>query len=130
MTQLQKRSESFGGTDQRWIGSREGFDTARTVTLDYAAWESKVSNGRLQGGEPIAQRSDNDKWVPYASGGSNGTNKLVGFLRNDHPVVTGAGDIVAAMLDRGRIIVKYLPSTVSVTATQTGFFQLIDPAHT
>lgn len=130
MTQLNRRSEVFGGTDQRWLGSREGMDQCRTVTLDDAAWAGKVDNGRLKGGEPIAQNTSNDKWVPYASGGSNGTNKLVGFLRNDIPFREGEGDCTAPMLDHGRIIVKYLPSPVAVTATQTGFFRLIDPDHT
>lgn len=129
MVQLNKRSESFAGTDQRWIGSREGMDQCRTVTLDDAAWAGKVVNGRLKGGEPIAQNSTNDKWVPYASAGADGTNKLVGFLRNDVPFRVGQGDNAVPMLDHGRVIVKYLPSAVAVTATQTGHFRLIDPAH-
>lgn len=130
MTQLGRRTEVFGGTDQRWLGSREGMDQCRTVTLDDAAWAAKVQNGRLRGGEPIAQRSDNDKWVPYASGGATGTGTLVGFLRNDIPFREGEGDCTAPMLDHGRIIVKYLPSPVAVGATQTGHFRLIDPDHT
>lgn len=129
MTQLGRRTEVFGGTDQRWLGSREGMDLCRTVTLDDASWAAKVQNGRLRGGEPIAQNSTNDKWVPYASGGANGTNKLVGFLRNDIPFRVGEGDVAAPMLDHGRIIIKYLPSPVTLTATQTGQFRLIDPDH-
>lgn len=119
MTQLQKRTETFGGTEQRWLGSREGTDTAVTVTLDKAAWTSKVVNGRLQGGEAIARNTSTNKWVPYASAGANGTNAVSGFLLNDVPfrTETGDGDCVAPMLDRGRIIVKYLPSTVAVGAT-------------
>lgn len=128
MTQLQRTSETFGGTDQRWLGSREGTDTARTVTLDHDSWEAKVANGRLKGGEPIARNSSTNKFVPYASSGSNDTNKIVGFLLNDVPFRVDSGDAVVPMLDRGRIIVKYLPSTVAVTATlATGArFSLID----
>lgn len=134
MTQLQKRSQTFAGTEQRWLGSRQGMDTCRTVTLDKTAWAGKVVNGRLKGGEAIVQKSTDDTWVPYASGGSNNTNKVVGFLRNDIPFRTGAddGDCVAPMLDEGRIIVNYLPSTVAVGATQAypGRFVLIDKDHT
>lgn len=126
MTQLKRRTESFGGTDQRWLGSREGTDTARTVTLDYTAWSGKVHNGRLKGGEAIAYNTATEKWVPYASAGADGTNKLTGFLLNDTPVVADAGDIVAPMLDRGRIVLKYLPSAVGASATQTGHFRLIE----
>ena len=101
MTQLTTSSESFGGTDQRWLGSREGTDTARTVTLDHDAWDDKVTNGRLKGGEPIKITSG--KYVPYA-----GTGSIVGFLLNDIPFRVGGGNVVAPMLDRGRIIIKYL----------------------
>ena len=128
MVQLNKRSETFGGTDQRWLGSREGMDMCRTVTLDDASWAAKVENGRLRGGEAIAQNTSNSKWVPYASGGSNGTNTLVGFLRNDVPFREGEGDAVVPMLTRGRIIIKYLPSAVAMNATRNANsrFELID----
>lgn len=124
MTQLQKRTETFGGTDQRWLGSREGTDTARTVTLDHDAWSGKVVNGRLKGGEPI--KITGGKYVPYA-----GTGTLVGFLLNDVPFridTVAKPDKVAPMLDRGRIIVKYLPSAVAVGATLAAGarFSLID----
>lgn len=124
MTQLQKTSETFGGTDQRWLGSREGMDTQETVTLDHDAWAGKVVNGRLKGGEPIKITSG--KYVPYA-----GTGSLVGFLGQDVPFrvdATNKPDKVAAMLNRGRIIVKYLPSTVAVGATLAAGarFKLVD----
>jgi hypothetical protein len=95
MTQLQRYTETFGGTDQRWIGSKEGFDTAETVTLDHDAWAGKVVNGRLKGGEPITPNKP---------------------------------DKVAAMLNRGRIIIKYLPSTVAAGATLAAGarFKLVD----
>lgn len=124
MTQLQKTSESFGGTDQRWIGSREGLDTQETVTLDHDAWQGKVVNGRLRGGEPI--KITGGKYVPYA-----GTGSLVGFLGQDVPFrvdTVNKPDKVVAMLNRGRIIVKYLPSTVAVGATLAAGarFKLVD----
>ena len=129
MTQLQKTSETFGGIDQRWIGSREGFDTGVTATLDHDAWKAKVVNGRLKGGEPMKKGSGATagKYVPYA-----GTGNLEGFLLTDTPFRvddTNKPDVVAAMVDRGRIIVKYLPSAVATTATlaQGARFKLVDP---
>lgn len=128
MTQLHRTTETFGGTDQRWLGSREGMDTQRTVTLDETAWTSKVVNGRLKGGEAIAFNTSTKKWVPYASGGSNGTNSLRGFLGQDIPFHLGSGDATAAMLTRGRIVLKYLPSTVAANATinANARFEFID----
>jgi hypothetical protein len=130
MTQLQKTSETFGGTDQRWLGSREGMDTQRSVTLDHDSWDDKVVNGRLKGGEAIAFNTSTKKWVPYASGGSNGTNQLRGFLGQDTPFRVGSGDKTAAMLTRGRIVLKYLPSTVAANATinANARFEFIDVA--
>jgi len=128
MTQLQMTREEFGGTDQRWIGSREGLDTQRTITLDHDAWQAKAVNGRIKGGEPVAYNTSTDKWVPYASGGANGTNQLRGFLGQDIPFRVGSGDKTTAMLDRGRIILKYLPSPVTTTATvhSSARFSLVD----
>lgn len=128
MTQLKKTSESFGGTDQRWAASREGFDTQRSVTLDHDSWDDKVVNGRLKGGEAIAFNTSTKKWVPYASGGANGTNQLRGFLGQDIPFRVGSGDKTASMLTRGRIVLKYLPSTVAANATinANARFEFID----
>lgn len=128
MTQLSKTSESFGGTDQRWAGSREGFDTQRTITLDATAWAGKVTNGRIKGGEAVSYNTSSGKWVPYASGGSNGTATLHGFLGQDIPFRADAGDAVAGLLTRGRIILKYLPSAVATNATRhaNSRFELID----
>lgn len=128
MTQLQKFSESFGGTDQRWLLSREGTDTGETVTLDHDAWAGKVVNGRLKGGEPMKKGSGGTagKYIPYG-----GTGSLDGFLLNDVPFRVDAvhkPDSVAPMLNRGRIAVKYLPSTVAVGATLAAGarFKLVD----
>jgi hypothetical protein len=125
MTQLQKFSETFGGTDQRWLLSREGTDTAETVTLDHDSWDQLVVNGRLKGGEPMKAGSGGTagKMIPYG-----GTGSLAGFLLNDVPFRVGGGDKVAPMLNRGRIAVKYLPSTVAVGATLAAGarFKLVD----
>ena len=131
MTQLEGITPrgTWAGTDQRWLGSREGMDTCRTITLDHDAWEGKVVNGRLKGGEAVAFNTSTSKWVPYASGGSNGTNQLRGFIRNDMPFRVGGGDKTAALLTRGRIVLKYLPSPVTSTATRhaNSRFEFIDP---
>ena len=117
MTQLQRRTETFAGTDQRWIGSREGTDTARTVTLDHDSWSSKVVNGRLKGGE--AMKKSGDKYIPAAGSAAEG------YLLNDVPFRVDGGDKVVPMLDRGRIVLKYLPTAVTAGNVGTHFIAVV-----
>jgi hypothetical protein len=120
MTQLSPRVETFGAGDQSWLGSDHGVDSARTVTINVTAAAGKIANGVIKGGEALAIVAG--LAVPYNSGGSGGTEVLAGFLLQDTPVVTGAGNVVAPLLDHGRVILSKLPSTVTASATTTGQF--------
>jgi hypothetical protein len=123
MTQLSPRVETFGAGDQSWLGSDHGVDSARTVTINVASSSGKIANGVIKGGEALAIVSG--LAVPYNSGGSGGTEILAGFLLQDTPIVTGAGNAVAPLLDHGRIILSKLPSTVTDSATTTGQFVFV-----
>ena len=102
MANLSIRSESFGGSDDRWLGSREGLATAQTVTLDGTAFPDDV----VTSGTPVTKSGD--LAVPY-----NGTD-LDGFVATDQDV-TG-GNTPAPLLDRGRIRTAFLPVAFTAPA--------------
>ncbi|WP_336790451.1 potassium transporter [Gordonia malaquae] len=122
MTQLAPRTESFGAGDQSWLGSRHGTDVAKTVTLAPAAWSAKIVDGRIKSGEPYAMKAG--LAVPYASGASDGTEVIAGFLLTDQSVDAARGNIAAPGVWHGRIILSKLPSTVAASAKQSGQFLL------
>ena len=120
MTQLSPRVETFGAGDQSWLGSKHGTGDCRTVTINVTAAAAKISNGVIKSGEPLAIVAG--LAVPYASGASDGSQILAGFLLTDTAVVTGAGNTVAPLLDHGRVILSKLPSAVAANATTSGQF--------
>lgn len=122
MTQLAPRSESFGAGDQSWLGSRFGTDTAKTATLNIAAWSAKTSDGRIKSGEAFAIKSG--LAVPYNSAGSDGSEVLAGFVFTDQSVTAGAGNLTFPAIWTGRILLSKLPSAVAATATTSGLFVL------
>lgn len=95
-------TESYGGSKLSWLGSRRGVDTARTVTI----LRSSVSGltGSIPAGTPLAKSGQ--KYVPYT--GAEG-QVLAGFLLTDQGLKAGGGDIVAPLLDTGRVIIAKLP---------------------
>lgn len=97
-------------TDQKWLGSAHATTNARTITIDGAtltAFSKKV----VPAGTPITE-TEGGKFAPATSI----SDTLAGFLLVDQPY-TGTGDLVAPLLDHGRIRVKYLPDGVpDVTA--------------
>lgn len=107
MTNLGIRSESlYGGSDDRWLGSREGLATARTVTLDAAAFPAGTyPGGVVKSGTPIEKSGD--LFVPYTAGELH-------FLATDQNVTNG--NAVAPAIDRGRIRTEFLP--VAFTAPE------------
>lgn len=131
MTQLAPRSESFGAGDQSWLGSRSGTDTAKTVTLNTAAWSAKITDGRIKSGEPYAM--DDGLAVPYDKDDTildgedtfpGPASTLAGFILTDKSVTAGAGNITAPGIWTGRILLSKLPSTVAADATTSGLFVL------
>ncbi|WP_457125697.1 potassium transporter [Mycobacteroides abscessus] len=126
---LTVRTETFGAGNQSWLGSKHGTDACRTVTIDREALakETHYPDGRLKSGLPLAKVGDT--YVPYAAGGANGAGVLAGFLFTDQPIREqgsgGSGDIVAPLLDHGRVILSKLPATVAADADTTGLFVFV-----
>lgn len=112
MTNLGIRSESFGGSDDRWLGSREGLSTARTVTLDAGAFAAGTfPGGVVKSGTPLTRTAG--LAVPYA-----GTGELL-FLATDQNVTNG--NAVAPAIDRGRIRTAFLPVAFTAPAGSSRF---------
>jgi hypothetical protein len=128
MTQLRKRHESFISDDLTWLDSKDGIDSARTVTLDVSAFQSAglVTEGYfIKSGEPLkaATVDGATKYVPYAGSGT-----LAGFLLTPQfvdPRLDDTADVVAPMLDWGRINRAKLPSAVGSSPTTSGSFRFV-----
>jgi len=118
MTNLNVRTESFGGSDDRWLGSREGLATAQTVTLDAGAFPAGTYvGGVVKSGTPLAKVGG--LAVPYTAGAVDGSEVLAGFLATDQDVSNG--DAVAPLLDRGRIRTAFLPVAFTAPAGASRF---------
>lgn len=70
----------------QWIGSEEGTDDTRTITLDVSTFTTAATyypQGRLLAGLPlgkITSGGSSGKYGLYASGASDGRQVAVGFL--------------------------------------------------
>ncbi len=119
MSQFGARVETFGAGDQSWIGSRDGVDVPKTITLDPSKWTGRIDGGTLRSGEPY--KMDDGLAVPYA-----GSGVLAGFILTDQAIRADGGNATVPALWRGRILLSNLPEGHAVTgsATHTGQFLL------
>ena len=88
-------------TDQKWLGSAHATTNARSITIDGATLTA--FNNVVPAGTPITE-TEGGKFAPATST----SDTLAGFLLVDQPY-TGTGDLIAQLLDHGRIRVNYLP---------------------
>ena len=119
--QFNSTVEEFGYDDQSWLGSRRGTHTARTVTIDAATVAE--FDGFIPSGIPLKEGADGKFEAVSAAG-----DKLAGFLLVAQPI-RGAGDVIAPLLDTGRIRVSRLPEQafdVSTLTNSSPHFVLVD----
>lgn len=90
-------------TVQKWLGSAHATDSARTITIDGTKLDAFTKAGFIPAGTPLTESTDG-KFAPAGAG-----DELAGFLLVDQPVDTD-GDVIAPLLDHGRIRVKFLPA--------------------
>ncbi|WP_311342811.1 hypothetical protein [Corynebacterium riegelii] len=89
-------------SSQKWLGSAHATDNARTVTIDGTKLTEFTKRGHVPAGTPLAA-GDSGKFAPATA-----SDELAGFLLVDQPVNSGA-DVIAPLIDHGRIRVKFLP---------------------
>lgn len=100
--QLGVRSSGGGFTSPGWLGSAHGTESAATVTIDGASLSAFAEAGVIPSGIPLT--ASGGKYVPVSAAGDS----LAGFLltRQDFD---GSGDVVAPMIERGKVRVDRLP---------------------
>lgn len=89
-------------SNQKWLGSAHATDNARTVTIDGTKLDAFAKRGVVPAGTPLTEAAGG-KFAPATA-----SDELAGFLLVDQPVDTTA-DVIAPLLDHGRIRVKFLP---------------------
>ena len=119
--QFNSTVEEFGYDNQSWLGSRRGTHTARTVTIDAATVAQ--FEGFIPSGIPLKE----DVGGKFAAV-SAPEDELAGFLLTAQPI-RGAGDIIAPLLDTGRVRVSRLPDEafdVTTLSAANPHFVLVD----
>lgn len=103
--------EDYAYDNQSWLGSRRGTFTARTVTIDGSALAA--FDGSVPSGVPLKKNSDG-KYAPVTDAG----DVLEGFLLTSQ-TKDGVADIVAPLIDTGRVRVNRLPDGAFDVSTLT-----------
>lgn len=108
--QFKARSESWGSENQTWLGSAHATDNCQTVTLDGSKFKSAAKNGVIPSGTPLKASEDGSKFEPLTSA----EEPLAGFLFTTQSF-DGEGDVIAPMLDHGRVIAAKIPGEFDIT---------------
>lgn len=108
------KTESYGGGDMTWLGSRHGVDTATTITLDASAFT--VDDDIVPSGYPVQKSSTPGLADPY----DDEAGTLYGFVIGDHDI--SGGDTPVAVVWHGRINVANVPVAGFEAPTDPGLF--------
>ena len=110
--QFSNSVESYTTDNQTWLGSRHGTDVARTVTIDGTA--AADFDEYIPSGIPLKLDSLTGKYAPV----DDVADVLAGFLLTAQ-AFDGASDVVAPLLDRGRVRATRLPADAFDVTTLT-----------
>lgn len=113
-------SETFLGEDRSWLKSKKGFNTARTVTLDFSLFVAgtHAPNGVLPSGLVLARLTATGRYGYYSDAGTAGagTDTAHGLLLTSVTFpASGTGRAAAAMLFEGIVDTTELPSGHGLT---------------
>lgn len=99
--------ESFGGGDQRWLGSDHGIGNCRTSVLPSGEAFRAVAaaSGFVPSGYPVARV--NGLLTPYVAGDAT-AGVLAGHLFTDQKI-PASGNIPVPVLDHGRVNTSLVP---------------------
>lgn len=118
---IRQTTETFGNEDHSWLGSARGTQSTRSVTLKTSAFT--VTGGYIPSGTPLGiytSGANTGLVGPYTAGATDGTQTLAGFLFTSQKTPTDTSiNVVAPLLDTGRVIVAKLPVSVDATAQAT-----------
>lgn len=112
--QFKARSESWGSENQTWLGSSHATDNCQTVTLDGSKFTGVAVDGVIPSGTPLKANADGTKFEPVSAAGDT----LAGFLFTSQ-TFDGVNDVIAPMLDHGRILAAKLPGEFDITTLTT-----------
>lgn len=109
---------TYNVDDLRWAASREGFDTARSVTLTTSAFTPNA-DGLIPSGTPLTVDGTTGRYKLWATG-LTVAGYLAAPIRVSAPlgsvaVGTAQPNKVGAMIDRGRINVAHVPGSSTGT---------------
>lgn len=108
-----KTTRTWGGEDYRIFGSRHAINNAKSYLLDAAAFPAATyPDGIVPMGQTVALV--NDKLVPFAAAGADGSEVFLGVLAATRDV--SDGDEIAPVAWHGLIHSTYLPATSEVPA--------------
>lgn len=118
---IEKRTT--GGTDNRWLASSHGTDTAQPGTLDLTSLAAQINQyGVLPSGIAVGKNTATNRYELLNLAATNGTELLAGFTLADINVwdsksnVLTSGKAAFALLKQGTIKRSLLPVVAQRTA--------------
>lgn len=100
--QFVARNRKIGGENHQWLGSAHATNHAQSITIDGTKLAS--FKGSIPSGVPL-KKGESGKYEPVAEAGDT----LAGFLLTTQQL-DGVGDVIAPMIDHGRVRVDRLPA--------------------
>jgi hypothetical protein len=109
------RTEEYRVEDLSWLGSRDGTEVARSITLDTSAFsqDTHYPNGYVPSGTVLAKITDTGLYGPYDNTLTNGQEVAEGFLMTSVPMRSGGPNVGAALHWRGVVKADRLPISSS-----------------
>lgn len=134
--ELKHTVETWGGVDNRWLGSAFGTDAVQSIMLDLTSnrWSSGTHypNGYLISGIPLIKVSGSEgryrPWVAAVDWAGPPTDRADGFLLwGGQKVPSPTNDDVAAEIIRvGFVRLPYLPVVMTASQIPVGFTSIYD----